>query len=125
MERYCIVRNFPAQLAKNKMKTLQRLLIILAAGAATASAGIVLTFTPPTMFAPTGTTAAFLATISNSGPDTVFLNGDTFSFSGSNTSFTVTDDFNNVPFFLLANTSVSNVELFDIQVNAPFTDPLG
>jgi len=107
------------------MKTLQRLLIILAAGAATASAGIVLTFTPSTMFAPTGTTAAFVATIDNTGPGTVFLNSDSLNFSGSNTSFTKTDEFNNTPFFLLGNTSFSNVELFTIQVNAPFTDPLG
>jgi hypothetical protein len=108
------------------MKTLQRLVVLLAAAAATASAGIVLTFTPPTLFAATGTTAAFLATISNTGPDTVFLNGDSFNFSGSNTSFTVTDLFNtNVPFFVDASTTVTNVELFDIQVNAPFTDPLG
>jgi len=60
-------------------------------------------------------------TISNSGGDTLYLNGESFTLGSSNfTDGDVTDFFNNAPFFLSSDSNSGSIALFSFLI-APGT----
>jgi hypothetical protein len=87
-----------------------------------ASAGIVVTFELPSQTGHPGDTLQFFGVISNTGGDTVFLNGDSPTLQGL--SLTINDQFfSTVPFSLDGGSSSRRIELFDVVVSDPLLDP--
>jgi hypothetical protein len=69
----------------------------------------------------------FFGTITNNdttlSDPAVYLNSDNFSLTGFNYATDVTDDFANTPISLGPGASSGDIELFDITIPNPFTDP--
>jgi hypothetical protein len=105
------------------MKTVLNFLVLSALATAGARADIAVTFDDPFQSGGPGATLRFFGVISNSGSDTVFLNADNLNLAG--TSFTVADLFFNTPLSLGAGMSSPDIELFDVTVNNPLSDPFG
>ena len=106
------------------MKTLLKILTLGALATAGAWGGIVITFDAPSQTGHPGDTLNFFGVISNTGSDTVFLNGDPLTLAGL--SFAVTDQFfTTVPISLDGNTSSRDIDLFDVTVSNPLLDPPG
>ncbi|MGD0871472.1 MAG: PEP-CTERM sorting domain-containing protein [Bryobacteraceae bacterium] len=104
------------------MKTLLNILVLTALATAGARAGIVVVFDNPDQTGHPGDPLSFFGTISNTGPDTVFLNGDDLTLNGA--SFTVTDlFFTNVPLSLDGGVNSGDIELFDVTLSNPLLDP--
>lgn len=99
---------------------------LLAVGAASARANIIITLDDPSQTGTPGGTLSFTGILANTGLTTVFLNSANLNLAGS--SFTpdfINPFFNNVPFFLDAGQSTTSIELFSVLVNNPFLDPNG
>jgi hypothetical protein len=106
------------------MKTLLNILILGALATAGAWGGIVITLDAPSQTGHPGDTLNFFGVISNTGSDTVFLNGDPLTLAGL--SFTIIDQFfATVPISLDGNTSSGDIDLFDVTVSNPLLDPPG
>jgi hypothetical protein len=106
------------------MKTLLNILILGALAAAGAWGGIVITLDAPSQTGHPDGTLHFFGVISNTGSDTVFLNGDPLTLAGL--SFTIIDQFfATVPISLAGNTSSLDIDLFDVTVSNPLLDPPG
>ncbi|MBZ5620040.1 MAG: PEP-CTERM sorting domain-containing protein [Acidobacteriia bacterium] len=106
------------------MKTILSLFASMVLAAVGASAGVLVSFDNPSLTGSPGQTLIFTATLFNNGASTVFLNSDSLNLAGN--SFTVTDQFfTTVPISLNAGMSVTGIELFDVHLNSPFTDPFG
>ncbi len=105
------------------MKTLLNILVVAALAATGAMADITVTFDLPHQIGNAGDTLQFFGVISNTGSDTVFLNGDNPNLAG--TSFTTVSKIDNVPFWLDGDTNSDNIELFCVTVSDPLTDVPG
>ena len=104
------------------MKTLLNILVLAALATAGARADILVVFDNPYQTGHPGDTLQFFGVISNTGSDTVFLNGDDLTPTGI--SFTITDQFfTNVPWSLDEGSSSGDIELFDVTVSNPLLDP--
>lgn len=100
--------------------------VLLAVGAASAWANIIITLDDPSQTGTPGGTLSYTGILSNTGLTTVFLNSANLNLAGS--SFTpdfINPFFNNVPFFLDAGQFTASIELFSVLVNNPFLDPNG
>jgi len=106
------------------MKTLLNILVLAALTTAGAWADIVVQFDNPHQTGHPGDTLQFLGVISNTGSDSVFLNGDGLTLSGI--SFTIADQFfTTVPLSLGGGSSSSDILLFDVTLSNPLLDPAG
>ena len=106
------------------MKTLLNILVLAALAASSSSAGIVVVFDNSNQTGNPGGTLQFFGVISNTGSDTVFLNGDTLTLPGL--SFTIADQFfTTVPLSLGGSSSSGDIELFDVTLSNPLLDPAG
>jgi hypothetical protein len=111
------------------MKTILSTLIFAAFSAAAANADVVtITFDQANQSANPGATLQFFGTITNNTPNTVYLNSDDLTIGGppdlaSNDLF-----FANVPISLAPNgqlgASSGDIELFDVIVSNPLSNPL-
>lgn len=87
-------------------------------------ASLLIQFVAPDQTASDGGNLVFTATISNGGVDTVYLNSSSVNLVGN--SFFINDMFiSNAPISIDAGDSVSGIDLFDITLSFPFTDPYG
>jgi hypothetical protein len=87
-------------------------------------AGLLIQFDNPDQTSGPGNTLSFFGVVSNGGADTVFLIQDSLNLLGN--SFTLTDLFyQNTPVSLDPGQSSDDIELFDVAINNPFTDPDG
>jgi hypothetical protein len=106
------------------IKALLNALVLAALTTAWAWAGVVVQFDHPQQTANPGGTLQFFGVIENTGPDIVYLNGDSLTLDVA--SLTTTDQFYaNVPVSLDADTSSGDIELFDVTVSNPLLDPAG
>jgi hypothetical protein len=88
------------------------------------ASSISITLDVPSQSGVPGTTLQFFGTIVNSGTSTVFLNSNSLNLAGA--SFFLTDFFfTNVPLFLDPGASSGKIELFDVTLLKPFSDPFG
>jgi hypothetical protein len=101
------------------------ILATLLAGNAQA-ASITITLDRTTLSGNPGQTVAFFGTIMNTSSDTIYLNDVDFNLAGTGFSSNAQDRFfSNVPLFLNPHSSSGDIELFDVTLLKPFTDPLG
>ena len=102
------------------------LLTLAAIGGVAARAGTIsLVFDTPDQTGAPGATLQYFGTLTNTGSDTVFLNGDTPNLTGAAGDFAINDlFFANAPISLGAGGSSGDIELFDVTVGDPFTDTL-
>jgi hypothetical protein len=113
------------------MKTFINLIALTALTVAGVRAGgIVISFDDPDQTATAGETLQFFGTITNTSTDTdptdaMYLNNDSFDLALSGASYTLTDDFANTPVSLTGGESSGDIELFDITLADPVSDPLG
>ncbi len=100
-------------------------LILATCGVVAANAGTVITLDNPGQTGATGTTLRYFGTISNTDPsNTVYLNSDSLTLTAPAGAFSFTDQFfTAVPLSLAPFTNSGDIELFDITVSNPFTDP--
>jgi hypothetical protein len=102
-----------------------QLFALVIAVAFSARADIRVIFDAPSQIGAPGDALQFFGNITNTGVDTVFLNGDSLDFSGA-ASFNTNDlFFSTVPISLSGGASSGDIELFDISLSNPFTYPLG
>ena len=66
-----------------------------------------------------GDTLQFFGTLTNTGADTVFLNGDDINLSGFPAS-AITDLFGNTPVSLNSGANSGDIELFDVTIPTGF-----
>lgn len=95
-----------------------------------AHAGIIVTLDDPAQTGSAGQTLNFFGTITNNSSDTdpadaIYLNSDSFSFELSGASYTLIDNFANTPVDLVGGQSSGDIDLFDITLTDPQSDPLG
>ena len=89
-----------------------------------ARAGIIITLDAPNQTGAAGDTLVYSGTLFNSSPDTIFLNGVDFNLAGSSFTPDYLDPFlANVPLSLDPGQSTADIELFEVLLNDPFTDP--
>ena len=99
------------------------LILLLLLGAAAAHASVLITLDNPNQTGNPGDTLMFNGVLSNTGLTTVFLNSVDLNLAGSSFSPDFVDPFlNNVPFVLNPGTTTSDILLFNVLVNNPFTD---
>jgi hypothetical protein len=101
------------------------ILVLAACSMAAAHAEVVVLLDTPDQTAVPGTTLQYFGTITNSDPtNAVYLNGDSLTLSAPDGDFTVNDlFFSNVPISLDGGANSGDIELFDVTINDPFTDP--
>jgi hypothetical protein len=94
--------------------------VLLSAPIARADA-LSVTITSPVYGRP-GDVVSIFATITNIGPDTAYLNGDSFSLAGSGTVFSVDDTpfFTNAPFFMASGDSIM-INILDVTIQQTAT----
>jgi hypothetical protein len=110
------------------MKALIKLIALTALAAAGAQADFMISFDDPNQSGYPGQTLEFFGTIANisADPDPVYLNADTFNFAMSSASYTLVDQFfNTVPFSLDGGEQSPDIELFDVTLSIPLSDPFG
>jgi hypothetical protein len=107
------------------MKTLLNILILAALATAGARADIVnVVFDNPDQTGHPGDILRFFGTITYTGTDPVFLNGDPMTLAGL--SLATTDlFFSNVPVSLDGASPSRDIELFDVTVSNPLLDAPG
>jgi hypothetical protein len=106
------------------MKTQIALLAALTFAGSIARAGIIITLDAPNQEGASGNTLVYSGTLFNSSPDTIFLNGVDFNLAGSSFTPDFLDPFlANVPLSLDPGQSTADIELFEVLLNNPFTDP--
>jgi hypothetical protein len=89
-----------------------------------ARADITIALDAPNQAGIAGETLVFSGTLFNSSPDTIFLNGVDFNLAGSSFTPDYLDPFlANVPLSLDPGQSTPDIELFEVLLNNPFTDP--
>ncbi len=72
-----------------------------------------------------GATLLYFGTITNTGGSTIYLNSDDLNITASPGAFFINDLFAaNVPLYLDPGASTGSIELFDVTIANPFTDPL-
>jgi hypothetical protein len=105
------------------MKTLLQLFALTVCLATHVRADISILLINPNQIGTPGETLQFVGDVTNTGATTVFLNADNINFPGV-PSLTTTDLFlMNVPVSLAAGQSSGDIELFDVSLSDPFTDP--
>jgi len=88
----------------------------------TARADIYITLDNPAQTGVPGSTLQFFGSVGNTGPDAVFLNGDSLNLAGGG-DFTTNDlFFTNVPISVASGGSSGDIELFDVTVSDPFVN---
>jgi hypothetical protein len=114
------------------MKIFINLLALMALANATAIASnIVITFDDPNQIGVPGETLTFFGTITNTSSDTtlsdaIYFNSDSLNFTLSPASATIDDlFFSDVPIDLVGGASSGDIELFDIILADPVSDPIG
>jgi hypothetical protein len=110
------------------MKTFRNLIALTVLAVAGAHADIVITLDDPNQFSAPGDTLNFSGTITNTdttpGDSPIYLNSDSLNFTLSDA--TVTDNFfANVPISLAEGASSGDIDLFDITLADPESDPFG
>jgi len=105
------------------MQMLTRLATILAMTAATASAGLIMTFDANTLYGEPGDTLTFRAAFANDGSERIYLGTDSILFNG--TGFTVVDLFGNSPIYLDPGQTFPSVDILQITLDNPFTGNWG
>ncbi len=90
-----------------------------------ARAGVVVTLDNPDQFGAPGDTLKYFGTITNWGPySPVYLNGDSLNLIAPSPDFLINDQFfTNVPVSLGVEENSGDIELFDVTIADPFTDP--
>jgi hypothetical protein len=89
-------------------------------GASRTSADLIFTLSPSTMAANPGGSAIFSGTLSNTGPDLLFLNGIDFAFDGGAGAFLSGDSnpfFANIDGIYPSGFSQSNTPIFGVNVD--------
>lgn len=87
-----------------------------------AHANIFIILDNPTQTGAPGSTLQFTGITSNTGIDTVYLNGDSLNLAGGG-DFSINDSFFvNVPISLVGGSSSGDIGLFDVTVSKPFDD---
>jgi hypothetical protein len=111
------------------MQIKSRLMVALATvmiSVASAHAGtLTITFDTPDQIGNVGDTLQYFGTITNNSASTIFLNSDSLNLAGDPSDFSITDDFGNTPFSIDAGQTSTDIELFDVTINNPFTDGSG
>jgi len=102
----------------------------LAVGALAARADIIITLDDPNQTGNPGQTLSFYGTISNNSTDTnpadaIYLNEDGVTLGLSSPGYTWIDDLANTPADLIGGQSSGDIELFDIVLTDPQSDPFG
>jgi hypothetical protein len=105
-------------------------LMALVTAGAWADGIITITFDDPNQVGAPGQTLQFFGTITNTSSDTtmadaVYWNSDSFNLSLDSPDYTLTDDFANTPVYLTGGQSSGDIELFDITLANPVSDPPG
>jgi hypothetical protein len=106
------------------MKTLLHILALLTVTVAAGRADIDIVLDNPAQTGLPGSNLQFFGTITNTGTDTVYLNADGINFTGG-PAFSITDQFLNTPPQLVGGETWVDIELFDVALADPFTDPPG
>lgn len=89
-----------------------------------ARADIVITLDAPNQTGSAGETLIFSGTLFNSSPDTIYLNGADLNLAGNSFTPDFSDlFFANVPVSLDPGQASPDIELFEVLLNDPFTDP--
>jgi hypothetical protein len=105
------------------MRLILQLVIATIAVVSNAGATTLLTLDTPDQVGHPGDTLQFFGSLTNTGPDTVFLNSSDLNFTNA-ASFTTDDLFAvNVPVSIDPGQTVNGIEFFDITLSNPFTDP--
>lgn len=108
------------------MKKLLPLTLFLALGASHALGDIIINFASPDQTGSPGDTLVFFGTLANTDASAVFLNSGGANLSGNSFAVDFNDPFsNNVPFSLDAGASTGSIELLDVTIDNPVTDPAG
>jgi hypothetical protein len=106
------------------MKIQIALIAILALAGSIAKGGIIISLDAPDQAGALGNTLIFSGTLFNSSPDTIFLNGADLNLAGNSFTPDFSDlFFANVPVSLDPGQATSDIELFEVLLNDPFTDP--
>lgn len=84
---------------------------------------VVIAFDQPNQYATSGATLQFFGSITNLTSLTVFLNGDGLSLDGSPDLSTNDLFFTTVPISLGPGATSGDIELFDVIVSSPLTNP--
>ncbi len=86
-------------------------------------ADVIFTLDRPDQSGVPGALLQYFATLNNTGPATVYLNGSDLSLTAPAGDFTTLDlFFDNAPLSLDSGASSGSFELFDVTVAAPFPD---
>jgi hypothetical protein len=97
--------------------------MLLLAGSV-ARADIIITLDAAAQTGSPGDTLIFSGTLFNSSSDTIFLNGADLNLAGNSFTPDFSDPFiANVPVSLDPGQGTSDIELFEVVLNDPFTDP--
>jgi hypothetical protein len=106
------------------MKTQIASIATLLLAGSIAQADIVITLDAAAQTGSPGHTLIFYGTLFNSSPDTIFLNGADLNLAGNSFTPDFSDPFfANVPVSLDSGQAASDIELFEVLLNDPFTDP--
>jgi len=105
---------------KPQIASIAMLLLAISA----ARADIIITLDAAAQAGSPGDTLIFSGTLSNTGLDTIFLNGADLNLAGNSFTPDFSDlFFANVPISLDPGQATSDIELFEVLLNNPFTDP--
>ncbi len=106
------------------MKIQIALITTLVLAGSNAAADIIITLDAAAQTGSPGDTLIFSGTLFNSSSDTIFLNGADLNLAGNSFTPDFSDPFfANVPFSLDPGQATSDIELFEVLFNDPFTDP--
>lgn len=112
------------------MRRILNLITFVAIGALAARADIIVTLDNPNQTGNPGQTLSFYGTISNNSADTdpadaIYLNMDNVFLGLTSPSYTWIDDLANTPVDLAGGQSSADIDLFDIALTNPQSDPFG